>query len=284
MPIILALVVILSGGVAIGSNSALPGEVLYLVKVSVVEPVFGSLNISSKARANWEANLAFKRLEEFENLAVEGKLTSEQRASLSDEFNARMKNSEAIVIKMSQDGDNQKASELSSEIQAKLSAHNKVLVLAGITGEGFNLDSSLNTFANLNAQVENSISANAQVDIEVAAKNRLEVAKRRVEAVKEDFDANSSKLSAEGRAEVQVKIEESESLLAQAEAKFEAEAYNEAFQLSQEAQLLVQEVNTMLNVFLNIDTQADVNLNAGEGLIEANSNADINLDLNSELY
>ena len=83
---VIVAVVFAFGGVASASEGALPGDVLYPVKVSIAEPVIGALIVSNEARAKWETELVERRLLETETLAVQGKLDAQTDAELSERF------------------------------------------------------------------------------------------------------------------------------------------------------------------------------------------------------
>ena len=81
-----ALIIILlalgGGGVALAAQRALPGDRLYAVKVSVIEPVTGAFRGTGEALAVWQASLVSTRLSEVETLASEGKLNDEKRTRI----------------------------------------------------------------------------------------------------------------------------------------------------------------------------------------------------------
>src|SRR3989344_5959660 len=74
MPIFIVLALLLGGGVTFGAERALPGDALYPVKIHINEQVRGFAIVTSEGRANWESNVASRRLEEAEKLAAQSKL------------------------------------------------------------------------------------------------------------------------------------------------------------------------------------------------------------------
>src|SRR3989344_5060788 len=88
MPILIAILIALGGGVSFAAEKALPGDALYPVKVNVTEQVRGFATLDARAKVEWEATLAERRLKEAEDLAAEGKLDSETRARLEANFKA----------------------------------------------------------------------------------------------------------------------------------------------------------------------------------------------------
>jgi hypothetical protein len=84
----LALVVVVSttSATAFASEKALPGDVLYPIKVSVAEPVASVFAGTGVEKARFHAKLAVKRVEEAKTLEARGDLSPEQEVALSERF------------------------------------------------------------------------------------------------------------------------------------------------------------------------------------------------------
>lgn len=72
--IISCLVIFLGSGVVFASEGSLPDNILYPLKVNIVEPIRAALITSPVDKAQYESSLATKRLSEAETLAKQGKL------------------------------------------------------------------------------------------------------------------------------------------------------------------------------------------------------------------
>lgn len=84
-----ALVVVLvasSAGVSYAAESALPGDILYAVKVKVNEPVAQALSTTPQAKAQTAVKLAHRRLDEAATLAAQGRLGTSTREKLQEGF------------------------------------------------------------------------------------------------------------------------------------------------------------------------------------------------------
>lgn len=97
-----ALVLIVATGAQATSASerALPGDILYPVKVSVAEPVKLALSISSERKAALSAEFASRRVNEAATLSVRGELDEETASELASRFEEHVdtfaKESEAL--------------------------------------------------------------------------------------------------------------------------------------------------------------------------------------------
>lgn len=70
-------------GTAYASHYALPGDILYPVKVSVAEPITGSLAFTDAAKVAWHTSIAEERLFEAEALTNSGTLDEETSIQLA---------------------------------------------------------------------------------------------------------------------------------------------------------------------------------------------------------
>lgn len=138
---VFSLAVVMGGGAVFASGNSLPGNVFYPLKVSVVEPIHSAFTFSPKKKAQYESNLATKRMIEAETLKSQGKLdkAKEERLSLllEDHTNAFNKVINDINLKKLEeqeinnggnDNDNDDDDTITN-FQAGLKAHARVLDL-----------------------------------------------------------------------------------------------------------------------------------------------------------
>ncbi len=83
---ILAGSLVLSGGISAFAEGALPGDLLYPVKIHVNEKVQSSLAFTPLGKVNVESTLATERLLEVEKLAVQGKLNLAIEQKIGEAF------------------------------------------------------------------------------------------------------------------------------------------------------------------------------------------------------
>lgn len=129
------LIVLLGGGTAYAAQAALPGELLYAVKVNVNEPVREALAVSTEAKAAFHANIAETRLEEAEALAAEGKLNASTSAEIEKRLETHLARAEEIKIKLEEEEKEDLAVEVEAELESALSAHSAILAKLGEESE-----------------------------------------------------------------------------------------------------------------------------------------------------
>lgn len=95
----LAVLLVISGagGVSLAAEGAVPGEVLYPVKIHVNETVRSVLTTRPDQKVAWEAERVERRIREAETLAARGELTEEHSVTLAESVE---KHSQALATSM----------------------------------------------------------------------------------------------------------------------------------------------------------------------------------------
>lgn len=121
-----ALAVIISGtSVAYASLGSVPGDSLYPVKVSVVEPALDLLAFTPEKKAERQADKAIRRLSEAEKLTLDGQLTADRTAEIETRFRAAADDFTAALS--SAGGESERTDDLRVSFEASLSAHANLL-------------------------------------------------------------------------------------------------------------------------------------------------------------
>lgn len=91
------LIVVLGGGTAYAAQGALPGDLLYPVKISVNERVELALATTPEAKAQAEAKLAERRVAEAEELDATGRLDADITTQLEQAFSEHAERAIALA-------------------------------------------------------------------------------------------------------------------------------------------------------------------------------------------
>ena len=113
------IITISSGTLSYAAESAVPGDVLYPVKVNVNEMVRGSLKRTQEDQALWEAEKAERRLKEAEIIASTTTITDAQQEQIQKRFK---KHTDALQTRMASMS-SEKAIVIGQRFEAKLRAH-----------------------------------------------------------------------------------------------------------------------------------------------------------------
>lgn len=253
MPIISAIMIaaLLGGGVSSAAEATLPGDKLYPIKTHINETVRGWTAISAKAQAEWQVQLAERRLEEAGRLAAEDRLNSEIQAELSKEIerNSREANRKTEKLK---EKDEDSAVEVSSRLEIALNAHGKVLqnlraeATLPLTSIIRQVDSETRNAQEARAEAEARISIRKEAELRALAEAKMKVAEEALARAKKSLAEQGDRISSEIRLEAETEIQAAEKSWKEGEAKWESQAYGEAFLSFQTAIRASQEANLLI--------------------------------------
>ncbi len=168
MPLILIVALLVGGGVSFAAEGALPGDILYPVKVDVNEEVRAMVTYSSEAKADWEAQRAERRLEEAEQLASEGNLDADTSIKIEDNFVAHADKVHNRIEEFKNNNNFKAAADVSSNFEASLKVHHKIL--DKLSGKESEID-FLNEKVKLETEDMAGVRSDAQSKVRATAKD-----------------------------------------------------------------------------------------------------------------
>ena len=121
---------VIGSGTAYAAEGALPGDVLYPIKVNVNEKIAAAVAVSAEAKAAVHARLAERRMEEAQTLASRGTLTADAKAVLEANFESHATEVETIVSSV-EARDPVAAADISARFGSSLEAGSAVLAQLG---------------------------------------------------------------------------------------------------------------------------------------------------------
>jgi hypothetical protein len=142
----LVFVVLAGSGTVYAAQGAVPGDVLYTVKVSITEPVREALAFSDEAKIEFHIEVAEERLEEAEALASEGRLTAAVVAELETSLESHVQEVEVLALKIEEEHPDT-AAEVGAELDASLSTHGSILASLGEDSDDDDTKESSRTLA-----------------------------------------------------------------------------------------------------------------------------------------
>lgn len=295
MAITLIIVLFLGGGGAYAAETSLPGDALYPIKIEVNERIRGWAAISGEADAQWEARIAERRLEEAERLAAENRLSMNARTEIESNFEAHAKRAHEHLDQLEANEKIDAAVDISSRFETSLRAHTAILERLSVEQESARAEirpllirvrAQTNTAAETRKDTEVKISARAEADVRTAAEGRLTAAENKIVEVRSFI--GRSQINAEAKARAEARLTAAEKVVVEGKAKIEAEAYNEAFLLFQQAFRIAQEAKLLitaeqnLNVNFQLDIPSSLQIRTG-GESESNTGTDSHAESNIKL-
>lgn len=258
MPIFasLAVMAILSGGVSYAAQSSLPGDFLYTVKVNVNESVRSALAVGSESQAHWEIERARLRLQEASELADKGReLDEEEEARLESRFSASADAALKESTELQTEGDRDSADAIASELESVLRVQTKVMANVKAMAK---LRASANKRLNAaikvrgEAELDGRADRKASTESREAAQGKIKSARNIIKEVKSFLEKNRDRIDVEVYTGAESRLIVAEEMLVDADAKFEAEMYNEAFIIASKSARLAQEVKAFVTASIRL--------------------------------
>lgn len=259
---------LLSSGVSYAAESALPGEPLYPVKVSVNEEVRAALTFDAEARAVWEAERALRRLEEAEALAAKNELDAVTRAEAERRFTRAAQAAEAKAEVFETEGNHAAAARVHALLEGGLAAHEEVL--SGLSGRVDGEASAvLNTVrqrresvaerrANAEASADSQADRQADTRAQASVQATRRVAERRIASAQSALVRSETRLTAAVRAEAETQIRAAEAAVVEGNAAVDAGMYARANRLFTEAQRIARHVEILITSSVRFDLKVDL--------------------------
>jgi hypothetical protein len=249
-----ALLILVGGGSTLAAESALPGDPLYIVKLKVNEPLIGALKVSDMAKTEWHTEVAVRRLEEADKLAISNKLND----GAKDQIEGNFKRSSAVaterIAALSEKGDTVAASNINTKFESSLKAHSEILAKLG-ERQG-NDSASLKTAVSealgtvAAASGKQDMKATSKPGLKIAASTKASLASKAIAEIKEYVAKNGVALGSEATLAAEVRIEKANALLSLAEEQLKVEDWSDAFQSANRALRAAQETKVLAHAQL----------------------------------
>lgn len=255
---LLIALVLAGGGTSLAAQSAVPGDVLYPVKVHVNENVRSWLAVGTEAEAELQADLLAERLEEAEQLAAEGKLEGEIAADVRANIAAQVTTTADLSATLAAEGKTDAATNVYAKLRSSLNTFSNALASFAA-----NLDTTVAT--NFAADVENheqTIATKEQASLatelagEVRAQTLIDNAEVHLEGLRSTI-SGAAELATEVRAQFEVDMEAAANRIADAKASLTSGAEAEAKANATAASELIGKVEAALSLLGNVEIDPD---------------------------
>ena len=255
MAIALIIVLLVSGGASYAAEGALPGGVLYPIKVGINEEVVAALTFNSESKANWNARIAERRLEEAEELAAGGGLSADARAKIEANFDKHAERVQARIVRFETEKNLKAASDIGSNFETSLRAHenilnriaeNKTETEAEVKQILKKVKTKIKESEAERNRVEAKVEARTNGEFKAAAAGKMGAAENKITEARGFIGKNGGSVNTEtaGKADAELKL--AESAVTDGKTKMGVEAYGEAFVFFQKAIRIAQNAKLIM--------------------------------------
>ncbi len=292
MHIILIIALLFGGvGVSVVADGSLPGDVLYSVKTGVNENVKLALTLGNESKGILRGELASERLREAEQLISESKLTAELAAEIKANFEKQALKITEISQKLVSKNKNKSVTEINSNFEAKLRAHERILSQLQVSDP--EVQGEISAFLELarnNISVANSASVEAESkliapnspDVEEAAKGKQKAAENKLQEVENFINKIKARSEVGITSEAEARLQVAKNTFEAGKIKINASQWGEAFQyfqksirIAEEAQALAEARN---NLKIKVSSGADNQNPSTSSSVKINATSGLNID------
>ncbi len=249
----LALVLLITGGTSLAARGALPGDILYPVKIHVNEKAETLFSVGLRSSTETETAHAVARLSEVEDLAVLGRLDPELKAQAEARFQDSATKVSQDVKQLEINGDTKSATEVTSTLEDSLHNHRAILATLSKTSEdqsellsdlASTVDTHLQVAMSARMDSEQKIATSSNpVDLQVSARKSLSNAN---EAIKKVETTINTVTTPELQTEAASQIVSAFTAIDEGNAKVEAGSYGDAFVTFEKARRIAEGTRLML--------------------------------------
>ncbi|HQU07933.1 MAG: hypothetical protein B7X04_03065 [Parcubacteria group bacterium 21-54-25] len=184
----LLIAVLLGGGTSYAAQGALPGNILYPIKIHVDEPIQEAFAFSPQSKAAVQASIATTRLDEAQQLAAQGTLSTSTAAVLAANFTSHADQAAQATASI-ENTDPAAAAEVNASLTARITANKNILEdlarttatdARAVDGIIVALTAQLKTHGDAGVQASTqataSVSKQVLIDLQMRAQNQLALA------------------------------------------------------------------------------------------------------------
>jgi len=121
------ILLMLSGGTLYASETALPGDLLYPIKINIMEPAGDILAVSLSDKTKREVEKVSRRLSEAEKLASEGRLSSNNVQVIKKQLDAQTDKFNRLTTGLAKTVSLEEIADIHSNFEAQITAHAHIL-------------------------------------------------------------------------------------------------------------------------------------------------------------
>lgn len=258
---IIAIIIVTGGGVAYAAEGALPGDLLYPIKIHINENVRTVIVVSPEAKIEWEVSRTERRLQEAEQLATQGRLDADTSSKISINLKSQSKKISKKIKALEASGNIDVVARSSSNLETALQAHKKIIIkMSDESRAGVNTKDIVRDLEEEEEEASR-VRNNAEIEIKTkihskfsqSAENRKKSAQKKLDETKNYIEKWEKRLGSEATVEARTQIQKAQEIIIRGEAELNAQKSGEAFNSFQEAHRMAQQARLLLEAKKNFN-------------------------------
>jgi|GEM_PF-5164978 len=247
------------------SQIAIPGDLLYPIKIHLVEQTTATLHFSIGSRTEFELERLVRRLEEATQLAATGRMVPATKQSISEQITMQLKRIKEITEILVRENSDEEALYVHSKVESLLLAH--AVVLGSFLEESEEKSKDVEDFLsevtvvekqvkNSRVNSENKFVTNAHNDAEgsAAAERSMQLAANRIGEAEAFLDAVGPKVASHIVVQAKGRIDYARRMFAHARYLIDSKHYEQAIRTSGESIRASLEAKSILRLSTTLNS------------------------------
>ncbi|MBI2578047.1 MAG: hypothetical protein HYV77_04430 [Candidatus Wildermuthbacteria bacterium] len=245
-------VALMGGAVSAAAEGALPGDMLYPVKVGVNENAYSVLAFSSEAKVDWELERVDRRLKEMERLALDGRLDDSRKSRTESRLEDHVDSILSLVGKFENGGDEEAVTEVLSELEAVLRAHGGVFSSLEIASEGMEIE-----IEDLRGRTKERLARTSGEKIEERANEAHDDANAAIAKAEEYINFKSHGVGENTLAAAQARLSAARQYIEEGNLEFADEDFGRAFSFFKESAVFAKEAKHLVDTSSKVGVEIE---------------------------
>ena len=261
--------VLVATSVTFAAGDALPGEVLYGIKVNVIEKVRTAVAVSSEAEVKVQAELAAKRLREAEQLTVRGELNTETKTQIEEKFKEHTEKVASNLEAIEEASGAEAVEKVSAEVGGSLQAHSDILEKLSESQDPVTKSDLAILVGEVRQFVKKVGAPGEKVEIQITNETNPDEARRVVDAkevaartalneTRNFFEAKKDVFTANTQGEIVAKLELAEKTMTAGSERVSEKKLVDAYRYFKDAQNMAHEAAVMMEVAIELNLEIDI--------------------------
>jgi len=247
--IIIALLLATSGGTVAAAENSLPGDILYAVKLNVNEKVMSAAAVSDDAEADVQAKFVERRLQEYNKMLDKKVWSAEKEKQMADRLTVYQAKTSALIERLRAEGKSELADNIYDRMLAKVKSFEEFASMVKNASEekgGSKMPEKIR-------EMRNNLSGLDEVEktpegLKVSAEKHIRNATDSIAKLVEVYEAKKTTVEGTLKTYIESSLTEARDYLAQAEAKFSANEYQDAKELAKTSMQLAIKSRNFVNM------------------------------------
>jgi len=251
--VIIALLLATSGGTVAAAENSLPGDLLYSVKLNVNERVMSATAFSDEAKADFEAKLSERRLQEYNKMLENKKWTEEKEKQLTEKLASYQEKTLALIERLRAAGKTELAYDIYDRMVARANSFEEFVDMVKKSNAEGTPTQFNDRVRELKDELKNKDENIGPEGLKVSAEKHIRNAQAAIAKLSEVYDAQKATMADRLKTYIENEMAKANTELSKAQDAMGQEAFKDASESAKQAMQIAIKARNFVNMIENAD-------------------------------